>query len=267
MKHFGLIGYPLSHSFSKKYFTEKFEAEHISDTHKYDLFELSNLSNFPELLRAHPDLCGLNVTVPHKIGVVHYIDWLSEEAREVDAVNCIRITKESPVTAAFSGEVGIKDHDFRLEGFNTDVYGFEHSLKPLLKHHHNRALVLGDGGAARAVKYVLEKLEIEYLVVTRKAGGNRILFSDLTPHTIAEHTLIINTTPLGTSPNIHECPPIPYEFITEHHLLYDLIYNPERTLFLQKGHEQGAATKNGHEMLVLQAEKSWQIWNSHEVNI
>jgi len=266
MKHYGLIGFPLSHSFSKKYFTEKFEKEGITD-HRYDLFELQNLSDFPDLLRAQQDLCGLNVTVPHKIGVVHYMDWLSEEAKAIDAVNCIRITAESPVEAAFSGEVGIKGHNFRLEGFNTDVYGFEHSLKPHLTHHHKKALLLGDGGAARAVKYVLEKLEIEYQVVTRRPAPGNILFSDLTAEMMEEHLVIINTTPVGTYPKVDECPPIPYEFITNRHLLYDLIYNPEETLFLQKGKAKGAAIKNGFEMLVLQAERSWHIWQSNKVNL
>lgn len=266
MKHYGLIGYPLSHSFSKKYFTEKFEKEGITD-HAYDLFELQNLSDFPDLLRSKPNLCGLNVTVPHKIGVVHYMDWLSDEAKAVDAVNCIRITAESPVEAAFSGEVGIKGHNFRLEGFNTDVYGFEHSLKPHLTHHHKKALLLGDGGAARAVKYVLEKLEIDYQVVTRRKAPHSILYGDLDSKIMGEHLLIINTTPVGTYPKIDECPPIPYEFITDKHLLFDLIYNPEETLFLQKGKAQGAAIKNGFQMLELQADRSWQIWQSHKVNL
>lgn len=266
MKQYGLIGYPLTHSFSKKFFTEKFEREGIAG-HVYDLFELSNLSDFPELLRANPKLCGLNVTVPHKIGVVRYMDWISEEAKQVGAINCIRISAESPVLAAFSGEVGIKDHDFKLEGFNTDVYGFEHSLKPLLKHHHKKALLLGNGGAARAVKCVLDKLDIEYLLVTRRPDHNSILYTELTPEIMAGYTVIINSTPLGTSPNIHECPPIPYEYITHHHLLYDLIYNPGQTLFLKQGHDKGAATKNGYEMLVLQAEKSWEIWNSNKIQI
>jgi len=266
MKHYGLIGYPLTHSFSKKYFTEKFKKKGLAD-HVYDLFEIKNLSDFPELLRANAKLCGLNVTVPHKIGVLRYMDWISEEARMVGAVNCIRITPESPVLAAFSGEVGIKDHDFKLEGFNTDVYGFEHSLKPLLKHHHKKALLLGNGGAARAVKCVLDNLSIDYQLVTRRRDTKSILYAELTPQIMADHTLIINTTPVGTYPNVDECPAIPYEHITNKHLLYDLIYNPEQTLFLKKGHDLGATTKNGYEMLVLQAEKSWEIWNSAEVNL
>jgi shikimate dehydrogenase len=263
MKHYGLIGFPLSHSFSKKFFTAKFEQEQITDA-VYDLYPLEHIKDLQDLLDNNPKLCGLNVTVPHKINVLKYLDWIEHDARTAGAVNCIRISAESPVLAAFSGEVGVKDHDFRLEGFNTDIYGFEMSLKPLLKEHHTEALVLGDGGAAKAVKCVLENLEINFKVVTRKPHPGNLLFKDLKPHHIAQHTLIINTTPLGTSPNINECPPIPYEAITADHLLYDLIYNPELSLFLKKGAEQGASIKNGHEMLILQAEKSWEIWNSKE---
>ena len=161
--------------------------------------------------------------------------------------------------------MGVKGHDFRLEGFNTDIYGFENSLKPLLKKQHDEALILGDGGAAKAVKCVLDNLGINFKMITRKAAPGHILFSDLKPHHIKQHKLIINTTPIGMSPNIDDCPPIPYGAITDDHLLYDLIYNPEQTLFLQKGAEHGAVTKNGYEMLVLQAERSWEIWNSKQI--
>lgn len=260
MKQYGLIGYPLTHSFSKKYFTELFEREKIED-HEYELYEIANLSNFPELLRDHPGLCGLNVTVPHKIGVMFYLDWVHPDAKEVGAVNCIRITAESPIAAAFSGEVGIKDHEFRLEGYNTDVYGFEMSLKPLLGSHHTQALILGTGGASRAVKHVLNKLNIYAKLVSRESGPDQLTYAELTPEIISKYKLIINTSPLGMAPNTDKCADIPYEVLTSEHLLYDLIYNPEETLFLQKGREQGAATKNGHEMLILQAEKSWEIWN------
>lgn len=264
MKLYGLIGYPLSHSFSKKYFTEKFETLKIEDT-KYESFPLEHINELPALLHDHPDLCGLNVTVPHKINVLKYLDWIEHDARTAGAVNCIRITAESPVLAAFTGEVGVRGHDFKLEGFNTDIYGFENSLKPLLKHYHDEALILGDGGAARAVKCALDNLGIPFKSVTRKPMPDHILFSDLKPHHIKQHRLIINTTPIGMSPNVDECPPIPYEAITDKHLLYDLIYNPDQTLFLKKGEEHGACTKNGYEMLVLQAERSWEIWNSKQI--
>ncbi|MCD8740603.1 shikimate dehydrogenase [Mucilaginibacter roseus] len=263
MKKYGLIGYPLSHSFSKKYFTEKFEREGIADC-VYELYPIEAISNFNEFLHQHPDLCGLNVTIPYKVDVMQYIDWLNAEAKHVGAVNTIRIDKESPISVAFQGEVGFGGDDFRLEGFNTDIYGFEESLKPLLKSRHKSALVLGNGGAAKAVFYVLDKLEIPYKIITRREQAGTILFDQLTPEMVAENKLIINTTPLGTSPNVDECPPIPYEAITDDHLLYDLIYNPEQTLFMQKGAEAGADVKNGHEMLILQAERAWEIWNSTE---
>jgi shikimate dehydrogenase len=259
MKQYGLIGYPLSHSFSKRFFSEKFEKEKIEDA-KYDLFPIEHISALPALLKAHPHLCGLNVTVPHKINVIKYLDWIENDAKGAGAVNCIRISAESPVEAAFSGELGIKGHNFRLEGYNTDIYGFEMSLKPLLKNHHDQALVLGDGGAAKAVKCVLENLGINYRIVTRKRLQGNLLFEELKPHHMEQHKLIINTTPLGMSPDIDGCPAIPYEAATHHHLFYDLIYNPEETMFLKKGKEKGATIKNGYEMLVLQAEKSWEIW-------
>ncbi|MFA6247844.1 MAG: shikimate dehydrogenase [Mucilaginibacter sp.] len=263
MKHYGLIGFPLSHSFSKRYFTEKFEKENITDC-TYELYPLENIADLSKLLHENPDLCGLNVTIPHKVKVLKQLDWIEHDAKGAGAVNCIRITSESPVQAAFSGELGIKGHDFRLEGYNTDIYGFDMSLSPLLKTHHDTALILGDGGAARAVKCVLDNKGITYKCVTRKPAEGNILFSDLRPKDVRNNKLIINTTPVGTYPNVDECPPIPYEAITDDHLLFDLIYNPEETLFLKKGAEKGAATKNGYEMLVLQAEKAWEIWNSKE---
>ena len=264
IKHYGLIGYPLSHSFSKKYFTEKFEKEKITDV-KYDLYPIEHISELPALLKDHPDLLGLNVTIPYKVDILKYLDWIEPNAKSAGAVNCIRVVAESAVCAAFSGEIGITGHDFALEGFNTDIYGFETSLKPLLEDRHDRALVLGDGGAAKAVKCVLESLGISFKVVTRRASGDNLLFKDLKPHHITQNPIIINTTPIGTAPNIDECPPIPYEAITDKNLLYDLVYNPEKTLFLQKGEERGATIKNGYEMLILQAEKSWEIWSAKNV--
>lgn len=261
MKHYGLIGFPLSHSFSKKYFTEKFVNENIEGVN-YNLYPIEDIGKLPALLKDNPGLCGLNVTIPYKVTVLQYMDWVEHDAKGAGAVNCIKIISESPVSAAFSGEVGIKGHDFRLEGYNTDIYGFNGSLSPLLNSNHDRALILGDGGAARAVKCVLQNKGIDHVSVTRKPHKNNILFADLTEKHIADHSLIINTTPLGTYPNVNECPPIPYGAITDSHLLFDLIYNPAQTLFLQKGAERGAATKNGYEMLVLQAERAWEIWNS-----
>ena len=266
MRVFGIIGYPLSHSFSKKFFTDKFEKEGITDA-RYEVFPLETLDNFKQFLDEHPEICGLNVTIPYKIDIIKNVDWQSEIAKGIGAVNCLRVSSENPVTAALSGEVGFEDHNFRIEGFNTDAFGFENSLKPLLTSAHDKALVLGDGGAAQAVKYVLASMGIPYKSVTRKKEAGRVLFSELNEEIINDHKLIINTTPLGTSPDVDSCPPIPYEFIGPEHLLYDLVYNPANTLFMQKGAAQGAAVKNGYEMLVLQAEKSWEIWNSSGLNL
>lgn len=257
MKKFGLIGYPLVHSFSKQYYTEKFEKLGLPD-HSYELFPLQTLSEFPQLLKDEPKLCGLNVTIPHKIGVLYYLDWVSPEAKVVNAVNCIKIIKKDPLEDLFSGECSLEP--VRLHGYNTDVYGFAESLKPLLKKSYTRALVLGNGGAARAVLYVLRKLNIEYTVVSRKASHIQLPYEEITKEIIQKHSIIINTTPVGTYPNDKECLNIPYEYIGKQHLLYDLIYNPEETEFLKRGRLNGAATKNGKEMLVLQAEKNWEIW-------
>ncbi len=262
MKRFGLIGFPLGHSFSEKYFTEKFEKLGLKD-HTYKLFPIEHLSDFPELLKNNPDLCGVNVTIPHKIGVLFYLDEIEHDAKEIDAVNCIKITHKNPVQSLFTGNLCTLDRQqVHLKGYNTDVYGFEQSLKPLLEPYHKKALVLGNGGAARAVKFVLEKLKIDYKFVSRKPIGGMLGYKDLTQDIITDYKIVINTSPVGTYPNIEEAPELPYQFITNKHLFYDLIYNPEETLFLAKGREKGAKTKNGYEMLELQAEKSWEIWNS-----
>lgn len=259
MKKYGLIGYPLTHSFSEKYFREKFEREGLTEV-AYEAYELPNLSGLDELLKSNPELCGLNVTVPHKIGVMFYLHKIDPVAREIDAVNCIKIVKSRPVESFFSGE--FNQLPVRLEGYNTDAYGFEESLKPLLKKHHHKALILGHGGAARAVAYVLKKLDISYRFVSRRPTGKQYSYHELTEDIISNRTVIINTTPCGTFPKVTEKPDIPYQFLTDRHLLFDVVYNPEETLFLKLGRERGATTKNGLEMLRLQAEKSWEIWNS-----
>lgn len=247
MKKFGLIGYPLSHSFSKKHFTEKFAQEQIADC-EYELYPIENINSFPELIIADDEICGINVTIPHKVGVMAYINELDEAAAEIGAVNCIDIRRENGKAV--------------LKGYNTDAYGFETSLFPFLKEHHTKALIFGDGGAAKAIKYVLNKLGISFLVVTRKPAEGTILYEAVNEELLLEYTVLINTTPLGMSPNVDSCPQIPYEFITEKHLSYDLVYNPERTKFLERSAASGAAVKNGLEMLYLQAERSWYIWNS-----
>jgi len=259
MTKFGLIGYPLTHSFSKEYFTKKFEKEGLKD-HVYELFSLPNLSDLPELITSEPDLCGLNVTIPHKIGVMFYMDKVDAAAKEIDAINCIKIVNHKPVESFFSGN--FSSMKVRLEGYNTDAYAFEKSLRPLLKKYHKKALILGNGGAARAVSYVLRKLDISYKFVSRRALKKQIIYKALNKNLISEHLLIINTTPVGMSPDINGVPAIPYEYLTDKHLLYDLIYNPEETGFLIQGKTYGATIKNGLEMLHLQAEKSWEIWNN-----
>ncbi|WP_293743863.1 shikimate dehydrogenase [uncultured Pedobacter sp.] len=246
MKTYGLIGYPLSHSFSKKYFTEKFHNEGITD-HQYELFPIADIKSLPDLLSENPSLFGLNVTIPHKVNVLCYLNEVDEAAEKIGAVNCISIR-------SFEGESYLK-------GYNTDAYGFEESLKPLLGPQHNKALIFGDGGAAKAVKYVLEKLNIEYQAVVRKATAGTILYSEITPEILASHKLLINTTPLGMSPNVDTFPDIDYSLIGPGHLAYDLVYNPLETAFLVKAAAGGARTKNGLEMLHQQAEKAWAIWN------
>ena len=247
MRKFGLIGFPLSHSFSKKFFTEKFKREHISDC-EYELFPIERIQSLPELLVKNESLSGLNVTIPYKLEVMPFLDKIDEAAGEIGAVNCIAIKREN--------------RDRILSGHNTDAYGFEASLAPLLRPHHTKALVLGDGGAAKAVKYILNRLNIPFLVVSRRSEDENISYKDVTAHLLQEYTLLINTTPLGMSPNLDGCPDIPYSALSEKHLAYDLIYNPEETLFLKKSASYGAVVKNGLEMLYLQAERSWHIWNS-----
>lgn len=243
MRLFGLIGYPLSHSFSKQYFTKKFEHEEITEC-RYDLFPLKTINDLPLLIKNNPELEGLNITLPYKKQVLSFLDD-SHIPDGLEACNCINIS------------------DGKLVGYNTDVTGFEKSLQPLLKSFHKKALVFGNGGATEAVIYVLRKLRIEFDIVSRKKhNGSAFVYKDVDKKLLEECSVIINTTPLGMYPDTETCPDIPYQFISGKHLLYDLVYNPAKTQFLQKGEEKGAAIKNGEEMLKLQAEESWRIWNS-----
>ena len=243
MRQFGLIGYPLSHSFSKGYFAEKFKNENITDA-QYDTFPLENIHLIEQLFNQKSNLFGLNVTIPYKQQVIPFLDSLEEAAAKIGAVNTIKFI------------------DGKKIGYNSDVYGFEMSLKPLLKKHHNFALILGTGGASKAVEYVLEQLNINFQYVSRTKSEQTITYHEIDEHLMKKATVIINTSPIGMYPNIDIAPEIPYQFISEQHLLYDLVYNPEVTLFLKNGIEKGAITKNGLEMLHLQAERSWEIWNS-----
>jgi len=247
MRLFGLIGYPLSHSFSAQYFAKKFASENITDT-DYRLFPLEQISEIQSLITLHADLQGFNVTIPHKVAILPYLDHITKEAEVVGAVNCVKIER---------GESGVK-----LTGYNTDIYGFRESLVPVLKPYHNKALILGTGGAAKAVCYTLNKLGIDHTLVSRSGREADILeYSQLTESIISENQLIINTTPVGMYPDTGVYPDIPYHYLSKRHLLYDLIYNPAETKFLLKGREAGATVMNGLPMLELQAEKSWEIWN------
>ncbi len=246
MKQLGLIGHPLSHSFSKKYFEDKFSNENISG-YLYDLYDIENIKDLQQVIDNHQKLIGLNVTIPYKESVINLLDEIDETAKQIGAVNTIKI---NPITKS-------------LKGYNTDYFGFKQSLKPFLKNNHERALILGTGGASKAIEHVLKGLGIDYLFVSRNPKNkNEITYSEVNEYVIKFHQIIINTTPLGMFPNINQSPIIPYELLTPTHLLYDLIYNPTETLFLKKGREKNCLTINGLEMLKLQAEKSWEIWNS-----
>ncbi|NVO20257.1 MAG: shikimate dehydrogenase [Bacteroidetes bacterium] len=250
MKLFGLIGYPLSHSWSAQYFRQKFEELQLED-HEYRLFPLEKIENFPGLLSDHPGILGLNVTIPHKVTIIDYLDGLSKEAREIGAVNCIRLRESA-------GSI-------ETMGFNTDCYGFRRSLEPLLEKYHRNALILGTGGASKAVAHVLNELGIQFRFVSRNPESPLILkYEELRKEILEQNTLIINTTPLGMFPDIKSYPDIPYQFLNKKHLLYDLVYNPSETQFLRKGRQAGAMIKKGIEMLQLQAEESWRIWNSFQ---
>lgn len=245
MQKYGLIGYPLGHSFSRNYFNQKFEAEKIDAT--YLNFEISNIKQLKTVLKENPDLHGLNVTIPYKEQVIPYLDDLDEDARQIGAVNVIKFTK---------GMFG----KTKLKGYNSDVIGFKQSIEPLLNETHRKALILGTGGASKAVLQGLKQLGIGSTLVSRKPKESCITYEEITPEVMQQYTVIVNTTPLGMFPNVDACPAIPYELLTPGHLLYDLLYNPDETLFMKKGKEQGTTVKNGLEMLLLQAFAAWEIW-------
>ena len=245
MKKFGIIGYPLGHSFSPGYFNEKFQNEGIDAI--YEKYELPVITDLQAIIDYTQDLCGFNVTIPYKEKVMSYLDVISPEARAIGAVNVVKVTN--------------KDGKKHLEGYNSDLIGFTRSIQPLLEAHHKKALVLGTGGASKAVMYGLHKLGIETMLVSRYQKNNTIQYEQIDEEVMKEYTVIVNCTPCGMAPHFDECPAIPYCHITPKHLLFDLIYNPDETLFLKNGREQGAATKNGLEMLLLQAEGAWEIWN------
>ena len=245
MKKFGIIGYPLGHSFSPGYFNEKFQNEGIDAI--YEKYELPVITDLQAIIDYTQDLCGFNVTIPYKEKVMSYLDVISPEARAIGAVNVVKVTN--------------KDGKKHLEGYNSDLIGFTRSIQPLLEAHHKKALVLGTGGASKAVMYGLHKLGIETMLVSRYQKNNTIQYEQIDEEVMKEYTVIVNCTPCGMAPHFDECPAIPYCHITPKHLLFDLIYNPDETLFLKNGREQGALTKNGLDMLLLQAEGAWERWN------
>ncbi|WP_299336921.1 shikimate dehydrogenase [uncultured Prevotella sp.] len=248
MDKYGLIGFPLGHSFSKSFFNEKFQNEGIDA--EYINFEIKGIDELPEVLATNPELCGLNVTIPYKEKVLSFLDYISVEARAIGAVNVIRVDH--------------KGDDVVLKGYNSDVIGFTKSIEPLLETFHRKALILGTGGASKAINYGLKSLGLETVLVSRFERPGTIQYKDITPDVVKEYNVIVNCTPSGMFPHYDECPDLPYEALDNHNLLYDLIYNPDETLFMKKGRERGAQTKNGLEMLLLQAFASWDFWNGDE---
>lgn len=245
MDKYGLIGYPLGHSFSKTFFNQKFTDENINA--EYVNFEITNIKELKSVLRENPDLCGLNVTLPYKTQVIPLLDDIDQDARLIGAVNVIKFTK------GLFGKI-------KLKGYNSDIIGFKQSIEPLLNTSHRKALILGTGGASRAVFQGLKQLGIGSTLVSRSSQDPGITYEEITPKMMEQYTVIVNTTPVGMYPHADECPNIPYDLLTPNHLLYDLLYNPDETLFMKKGKEKGAVVKNGLEMLLLQAFAAWNIW-------
>lgn len=245
MQKYGLIGYPLKHSFSIGYFNEKFQSEGIDA--EYVNFEIPQISEFMKVIDENPNLCGLNVTIPYKEQIIPFLDEIDKDAVTIGAINVIKIIRQRGKT--------------KLVGYNSDIIGFTQSIEPMIQEHHKKALILGTGGASKAVFHGLKKLGIESLFVSRTKEKGGITYRELTPEIMEEHTVIVNCTPVGMYPNVDCCPDILYDYLTPKHLLYDLLYNPDITLFMKKGAKQGAQTVNGLEMLLLQAFAGWEIWN------
>lgn len=243
---YGLVGYPLGHSFSKGYFTRFFEQERIDA--EYKNFELPSIEALSDVLHEEPALRGFNVTIPYKQQVIPFLHEIDDAAAAIGAVNVVKVTRQS-------------DNAIHLKGYNTDVIGFTDSIRPLLQPHHTHALVLGTGGASKAVKYALQQLGLTIQLVSRSSREGVLSYDELSAEVMARHTVIVNTTPLGMHPKTDECPPLDYTLIGTRHLLFDVIYNPEKTLFMQRGEQNGATVCNGMDMLIGQAKAAWQIWN------
>ena len=246
MQKYGLIGYPLKHSFSIGFFNEKFKSEGIDA--EYVNFEIPEINDFMEVIEENPNLCGLNVTIPYKEQVIPFLDELDKDTAKIGAVNVIKIIRTPK-------------RKIKLVGYNSDIIGFSQSIQPLLQPYHKKALILGTGGSSKAIHHGLKNLGIDSVFVSRTKKEGMLTYEELTPEVMAEHTVIVNCTPVGMYPKVDFCPAIPYELLTPNHLLYDLLYNPNITLFMKKGEEHGAVTKNGLEMLLLQAFAAWEIWN------
>jgi len=249
MKTFGLIGHRLGYSFSKNFFTEKFAKENLQE-HEYVNFELDSIDEFPGIFEGDKTICGLNCTIPYKQQIMQFLDEIDAEAAQIGAVNTVKITS--------------KDGKRYLKGFNTDIYGFENSLLPMLEAKHKKALILGTGGASKAIKHILNKLKIEFVSasIEEQLFEKEIRYNQIDEQLLKEYLIIIQATPLGTFPNVDACADIPYQYISADHVCFDLVYNPEETLFLKKAKAQGSKTKNGLEMLHLQAIRAWEIWNA-----
>lgn len=243
---YGIIGYPLGHSASQTFFNNKFREEGINA--EYFKYQIPDISDFPDVIRSNPELRGMNVTIPYKELIIPYLDELDEDTRRIGAVNVIRFIREG-------GKL-------KLKGYNSDLVGFQESIRPLLKEHHRKALILGTGGASKAIAQGLKNLGLEYIFVSRtKRRENTILYNELTEQVMSDYTVVVNTSPVGTFPDVDEYPDIPYHLISDKHLFYDLVYNPPLTKFLEKAADRGAEIKNGEEMLRLQAVAAWEIWN------
>ncbi len=245
MDKYGLIGYPLKHSFSIGFFNEKFKSENIDA--EYINFEIPSMDDLPEVLEENPELKGFNITIPYKEKVIPYLDEIDKDALAIGAINVVKVARQK--------------NKYKLIGYNSDIIGFSNSIEPLIEKHHRKALILGTGGAAKAIFQGLKNLGIESKFVSRRKQPGMLIYEELTPEIMDEYKLIVNCTPIGMYPNVDVCPDIPYEYLTPNHLLYDLLYNPDTTLFMKKGIRQGALVKNGLEMLLLQAFAAWDIWN------
>ena len=239
---YGLVGRNISYSFSKDYFSKKFSTQKL-EKYSYKNFDIQKIEEFKDLISKNRDIQGLNITIPYKESIIPFLDEIHPKAEQIGAVNTVKFTKQG------------------LIGYNTDVYGFKKSIAPLLQKNHTKALILGTGGASKAVAFVFDELKIPFISVSRTAGKNKITYSEIDKNTLDIYSIIVNCTPLGTFPNIEDKPDIPYRFLESRHLLFDLIYNPENTAFLKEGKTRGATISNGLEMLLLQAEKAWEIWN------